>query len=82
MSAYSEAAKFKAQTPPAVGCLGKVAFDSFRLAADVLKRQTNKAPAGRSAYRCGHCSLWHLGTDVAHGAKARLAALKESRSHD
>jgi hypothetical protein len=82
MSVFSESAKERKFTPAGASCLGKVAFDSFRLANAVLGRQKNKARPARSAYLCGHCQLWHLGTDSAHAAKARLASDKSRKFND
>lgn len=45
--------------PEAAACLGKEAFDSPKLAYDVLaKRRTREA---RVVYRCSWCHQYHLG---------------------
>lgn len=56
---------------PAASCDGKVAFDSHRLANDVIKRRA-RTKRTRQPYHCGNCGKWHLGRAPAH--KARLAA--------
>lgn len=45
--------------PEAAACLGKEAFDSPKLAYDVLaKRRTRET---RVVYRCSFCRKYHLG---------------------
>lgn len=63
MSKQSDAALRSAMAPSAVSCDGKVAFNSFSLAQSVTKRTAIRDRNGRSAYKCGHCGLWHIGTD-------------------
>jgi hypothetical protein len=66
MSKQSEAARLSLTLPSEVGCDGKVAFDTFRLADMVVHRHTKRTKGARTAYRCGHCHKWHVGTNKSH----------------
>jgi len=47
----------------AAQCDGKEAFPSFDAGSFVAKRLHRRGSmAGRSVYRCPHCSGWHIGT--------------------
>ena len=63
MSKQSDAALRSALVPSAVSCGGKVALGSFSLAQAVVTRNGSKDRNGRSAYKCGHCGQYHIGTD-------------------
>jgi len=82
MSAHSESSKVSGSCPAEVGCTGKVAFASFAKAKAVLDRNQTKARPGRTAYRCGHCHMWHIGSDRGHVAKKKAAAYKERKKND
>jgi len=43
-------------------CVGKVAFTSFVLANNVVKRHSEKRTAARQPYHCGYCGMWHVGS--------------------
>ncbi len=50
--------------PLLISCAGKVAFDTYALANDVVmrkKRAKNEQRRARQAYRCIGCGKWHLG---------------------
>lgn len=79
MSVFSESAKVSRSSPAAVGCIGKVAFDSYGQVKAVLDRNQTKSRPGRSVYRCGHCGLWHIGSDKGHVAKKKAAEFKERK---
>lgn len=81
MSAYSETVKRSKGTLAAVACDGKVGFVSYEKAAAVLKRYSVKDRPGRTAYHCGHCQQWHLGTDKGRVEKKRAADFKERKYH-
>jgi hypothetical protein len=71
MSVHSEAAKVGGAAPASVSCTGKVSFVNYSQASRVLSRYQTKARPGRSAYLCGHCGLWHIGTDQGHVQKRK-----------
>ena len=82
MSAFGDTAKRSKSTPADIGCTGKVGFDGFKQAAAVLGRNQTKTRPGRSAYHCGHCHKWHIGTDKGRVEKKRAADFKERKNHD
>lgn len=45
----------------AIGCDGKVAFDSYDLANMAAQRKHGKADIGRQAYKCEFCKKFHVG---------------------
>lgn len=65
-----------------VSCIGKVALESYERAAQVLKRNSPKAPHGRSAYHCAHCQKWHIGTDNGGVNRKRTAQLRKRKTND
>lgn len=65
-----------------VSCIGKVAIETYALAEQVLKRNSPKAPHGRSAYHCTHCQKWHIGTDNGGVNRKRTAQFKERKSYE
>lgn len=79
MSVASEAAKRTGRSSPATACTGKVPFDSFSQAAKVVDRTKTKPRPGRSAYRCGHCHKWHIGTDSGRVELRNAIEFKERR---
>lgn len=82
MSRQSEFASVGKTLPSSVGCDGKVAFDSFKLANAVVKRHgTDDARRCRTAYRCGHCGKWHVGNNKGQSQRKEAASLRQ-RKHD
>lgn len=75
MSKQSENARIGTSLPSSVGCDGKVSFDSFKRANDVVKRPTKRG-LSRTAYRCGHCGKWHVGTNKGHSHNKDAADLR------
>lgn len=71
MSVQTESVKRSKGTPAVIACIGKVAFTSFKLANAVVTRNSDTDRPGRSAYHCGHCKQWHVGTDNGKTAKRR-----------
>jgi len=70
VSRGSDDALRTARTPALVSCSGKHRFDNQRLARDVAKRSNRQRKQGVSAYRCGHCGGWHIGTHIGtHGSQ-------------
>jgi len=82
MSAHSDDTKRSRRTLPSVSCTGKVPFDDFKQASDVVGRRRTKARPGRSAYRCGHCHKWHIGSDSGRVEMRKAAEFKERKQHD
>jgi hypothetical protein len=82
MSVHSEAAKVCGATPAAVSCTGKVAFANYSQASRVLTRYQTKDRPGRSAYLCGHCGMWHIGTDQGHVKKHKAKDFKDQKYHE
>ena len=78
MSKMSENANRTTLMPPAVACSGKVPFDSFSLANGVANRNTDDRHH-RSAYKCGHCGLWHIGTEVTQATKRKATAFSKQK---
>lgn len=79
MSRQSENARLGTTLPSAVGCEGKVSFDNFKLANDVVKRPRKNDRCARTAYRCGHCRLWHIGSNKGHSHKKESADRRRHR---
>lgn len=52
-----------------IGCLGKVRFESARLASEIAKAR--HVHGRREAYRCDSCGGWHLGQAARHIHKNR-----------
>lgn len=64
------------RAPPEVSCAGKEAMTAER--AQTVARQIRRRKGGRpNAYRCVHCSSWHVG----HGSK-KPDPRKEHHEHD
>lgn len=82
MSFFSDGARLNGTLPAEIGCTGKVTFDSYSQAAAVLGRNQTKARPGRSAYRCGHCNQWHIGTDTGRVAQKRNSNFKDRKNHE
>ena len=61
----------KPTTDVASSCLGKVAFNSFKLANAVIKRNADKHREGRTSYHCQHCHQWHIVSDNGRQARER-----------
>lgn len=82
MSSQSANARSSAAMP-AVGCAGKVPFDSFALAnAVVTRRPKDDGRRCRIAYRCGHCGAWHVGSNKGGKADRKYAAHLRSKRHE
>lgn len=86
MSAHSEQAKRASAGDPAVFCNGKHPFDSRQIAQQVAERSNRRKGQGKrmSAYRCGHCSAWHVGSDKAGNRSHRrhLRQLEKDLAND
>lgn len=81
MSSFSYSKSPKPLIDPLTACAGKVGFENYERAAMVLKRKGPKVPPGRTAYRCVHCHLWHVGSDGGV-EKKRAATFKESKAYE
>ena len=75
MSHNTEDAGRSGKVLPAINCEGKVRFDSHAMAAGVSARTRRGRHGGRSAYKCGHCRGFHLGTDGGMVTKKKRLAL-------
>lgn len=82
MSALSSKAEYTRGSDPGVSCSGKVGFETYSLAEAVVSRSKKKPRPGRSVYRCGHCGLFHIGTDKGRVEKKRKADFKERKRHE
>lgn len=80
MSSQSDNARVSKSLPSAVGCDGKVSFDSFKLANAVVTRHPrDDGRRCRIAYRCGHCGAWHIGSNKGGHAKRKESAQRNKR---
>lgn len=82
MSMFSATSKRSKSTSAATACDGKFGFSGFTQAAAVINRNTTKERPARSVYHCGHCQLWHVGTDKGRFEKKRAADFKERKYHE
>ena len=65
-----------------VVCTGKVAFETYALAQIVINRPQTKYRPGRSSYHCGHCGMWHIGSDQGRTGKHRANDFKTRKHND
>jgi hypothetical protein len=49
----------------AAACIGKVVFDTFRLAQKSLRFNEK----GRRVYHCGYCGKFHVGSTIVRGRR-------------
>ncbi len=70
------------ETRKEIVCTGKVAFSSFALAQIVISRPQTKYRPGRSSYHCGHCGMWHIGSDEGRTGKHRANDFKTRKHND
>lgn len=82
MSASTDDNKRSKETHKDVACTGKVAFETFVQAQQVISRPQVKYRPGRSSYHCGHCGMWHIGSDKGRTGKHRANDFKERKNHD
>ena len=77
MSLMSDAAKRTKGVPAEVACTGKVGFADYSLAAQVVARNRNKERSGRTAYKCAHCGLYHVGSDNGQVQRSKAIAFQQ-----
>jgi hypothetical protein len=79
MSNHSDFKKISKTFVPEIGCVGKVAFKHRSDAMVVVNRTGRSAPRGRTAYSCGICGMWHIGSDQFGLSKQRTQSINEKR---
>lgn len=65
-----------------VSCVGKAPLESYQKAQAILRRHTVKDRPHRSAYHCGHCGAWHIGTDNGAVEKRKASEFKQRKFHE
>lgn len=55
-----------------VACMGKPGFDSRSLAMAAAGKSRRRKDMRISAYPCGHCHKWHLGSSNTKMQRVRL----------
>lgn len=82
MSKNTDAYRRSGATDVNTACVGKVAFDNRSQAVGVVNRRQTKERPGRSAYKCGHCHKWHIGSDHGRVEITKKHEFKERKSHE